>query len=87
MEASRFLIKQFEESIVGLGGVDNEQQSSNSNSNLNNSRRFSALSHNRPINPTENSSENYFLKKEDCFRNMIQFDTKIYDSEFDVFFF
>jgi hypothetical protein len=87
IETSKFLMKQLHESInlslVVSGGEGGGETETSSISDLNSSRRFSVLSQLRPIHPTENSSENYFLKKEDCFHNMIQFDTRVHDSDFD----
>ena len=70
IESSKFLMKQFEET-VDMSSQDGSQQSSHYASN--------AL-------PNLNSSENFFLDKESCFQNLVQFDLKTFDPDFEKMF-
>ena len=76
IEASKFLVKQFKESI------ELKLDSTELGPNINQTRRFSALASNRSASINENTT--YFIDKETCFNNLIQFDIKTYEPEFEV---
>lgn len=76
IEVSKFLVRQFDEAM-------NLSETYGSTVGANSTDTASQLSASSILS-SQNTSENYFLSKESCFNNIIQFDLKLCDPDFDV---